>query len=41
MATLGTSTVQNDQAEYRKQAKALADLEPLVEKYREYKALAA
>jgi peptide chain release factor 1 len=31
--------VQNDQAEYRKQAKALADMRPLVEKYREYKAV--
>jgi len=40
MASLGTSTVQNDPLEYRKQAKALSDLEPLVEKYREYKTLA-
>jgi peptide chain release factor 1 len=40
MASLGTSTVQNDPAEYRKQAKALADIEPLVEKYREYKVVA-
>src|ERR671912_190954 len=31
MASLGTSTVQNDPAEYRKQAKALAEIEPLVE----------
>jgi peptide chain release factor 1 len=37
MASLGTSTVQNDQAEYRKQAKALSDIEPLVEKFRDYK----
>jgi peptide chain release factor 1 len=37
MASLGTSAVQNDPAEYRKQAKALSDLEPLVEKFREYK----
>ncbi len=36
-ASLGTSTVQNDPNEYRKQAKALAEIEPLVEKYREYK----
>jgi peptide chain release factor 1 len=36
---LGTSEVQSDQAEYRKAAKALAELEPLVEKYREYKAV--
>jgi peptide chain release factor 1 len=41
MASLGTSSVQNDPAEYRKQAKALSDLEPLVEKYREYKGVAA
>ena len=40
MASLGTSAVQNDQAEYRKQAKALSDLEPLVEKFREYKTVA-
>jgi peptide chain release factor 1 len=40
MASLGTSSVQNDPAEYRKQAKALSDLEPLVEKYREYKSVA-
>ena len=41
MASLGTSTVQNDQAEYRKQAKALAEMEALVEKFREYKIVAA
>ena len=41
MASLGTSAVQNDPAEYRKQAKALSDIEPLVEKFREYKAVAA
>jgi peptide chain release factor 1 len=40
-ASLGTATVQNDPAEYRKQAKTLSDLEPLVEKYREYKTVAA
>jgi peptide chain release factor 1 len=40
MASLGTSTVQNDPAEYRRQAKALSDMEPLVEKYREYKGVA-
>ena len=34
---LGTTEVQSDQAEYRKAAKALSDLEPLVQKYREYK----
>jgi peptide chain release factor 1 len=40
MASLGTPAVQNDQAEYRKQAKALSEMEPLVEKFREYKTLA-
>jgi peptide chain release factor 1 len=40
MASLGTSTVQNDPAEYRKQAKSLSEIEPLVEKYREYKGVA-
>ena len=37
MASLGTSTVQNDPTEYRKQAKMLSDIEALVLKYREYK----
>ncbi len=41
MASLGTTAVQNDANEYRKQAKALAEIEPLVEKYREYKAVVA
>jgi peptide chain release factor 1 len=40
-ASLGTASVQNDPAEYRKQAKMLSDIEPLVEKYREYKAVAS
>src|SRR5438094_3115939 len=39
MRLVGTTEVQNDQAEYRKHAKALADLEPLVERFREYKAI--
>jgi peptide chain release factor 1 len=39
MARLGTAEVQSDPAEYRRQAKALADVEPLVEKFREYKAV--
>jgi peptide chain release factor 1 len=39
MASLGTLAVQNDPNEYRKQAKALAELQPLIEKYREYKAV--
>ncbi len=34
---LGTSEVQSDPSAYRKHAKALAELEPLVERYREYK----
>ncbi len=37
MRMLGTSEVQSDASEYRKKAKALAEVEPLVEKYREYK----
>ncbi|MDO8679099.1 MAG: peptide chain release factor 1 [Acidobacteriota bacterium] len=39
MASLGTTAVQSDANEYRKQAKALAEIEPLVQKYREYKAV--
>ena len=41
MASLGTAQVQSDANEYRKQAKALAEIEPLVQKYREYKAVVA
>jgi len=37
MHLLGTSEVQSDPSEYRKHAKALADVEPLVERFREYK----
>jgi peptide chain release factor 1 len=37
MYRLGTSEVQSDPAEYRRAAKALSDMEPLVHKYREYK----
>ena len=37
MTRLGTAEVQSDPAEYRKAAKALSELEPLVRKYREYK----
>ena len=33
---LGTAEVQSDPAEYRKAAKMLAELEPLVQKYRDY-----
>jgi peptide chain release factor 1 len=39
MQLLGSAEVQSDQPEYRKQAKALSDLEPLVERFREYKTL--
>ncbi len=39
MHLLGTSEVQSDASEYRKHAKALAELEPLVERFREYKAV--
>src|SRR5689334_13372706 len=37
---LGSAEVQNDPAEYRKQAKQLSDLEPLVERFRDYKTVA-
>jgi peptide chain release factor 1 len=37
MRLLGTSEVQSEPAEYRKHAKALAEVEPLVERFREYK----
>src|SRR5262245_53499935 len=37
---LGTTEVQGDQAEYRKHAKALAELEPMIERFREYKTVA-
>jgi peptide chain release factor 1 len=36
---LGTPGVQSDPAEYRKHAKALADIQPLVDCFREYKAV--
>jgi len=39
MARLGTAEVQSDPAEYRKAAKALSEIEPLVQNYREYKAV--
>ena len=34
---LGTPELQADPAEYRKAGKTLSDLEPLVQKFREYK----
>src|SRR5215208_4943262 len=39
MTKLGTAEVQSDAAEYRRSAKTLSELEPLVEKFREYKAV--
>jgi peptide chain release factor 1 len=39
MHRLGTGEVQSDPVEFRKAAKALSDMEPLVQKYREYKAV--
>ena len=39
MQRLGTAEVQSDPSEYRKHAKALADVEPLVERFREYKTI--
>jgi peptide chain release factor 1 len=38
---LADPSVQADQAEYRRHAKALADIEPLVERFREYKGVLA
>jgi len=37
MTKLGTTEVQSDQTEYKKAAKALSELEPLVHAFREYK----
>src|SRR6186713_2080976 len=39
MARVGTVEVQADPAEFKKARKALSELEPLVEKFREYKGL--
>ena len=39
MALLAEPAVQSDAGKYREHAKALAELEPLVEKYREFKAV--
>jgi peptide chain release factor 1 len=41
MGRMADSAVQSDPSEYRTVAKSLSDLEPLVEKYREYKTVAA
>jgi peptide chain release factor 1 len=37
MDRLGTSEVQGDSSEYRKLAKSLSDIEPIVQRFREYK----
>jgi peptide chain release factor 1 len=39
MTKLGTAELQSDAAEYRRSAKTLSELEPLVQKFREYKAV--
>src|SRR5215211_5490226 len=39
MHRLGTGEVQSDPVEYVRAAKALSDMEPLVQKYREYKSV--
>ena len=39
MRLLGTTQVQGESSEYRKHAKALAEVEPLVQRFREYKAV--
>src|SRR5205809_1563090 len=39
MALLATPAVQSDSNEYRKHAKALSEMQPLVEKFREYKSV--
>ena len=36
---LGSTEVQSDPAEYRKHAKALAEIEPLIQQFREYKSV--
>ena len=40
MHRLGSPELQSDPAEYRKQAKALSEIEETVERYREYKTVA-
>ncbi len=39
MTRLGSAEIQSDQPEYRRSAKALSELEPLVQKFREYKSV--
>jgi len=40
LARLGTAELQSDPPEYRKQAKAASEMQPLIERFREYKAVA-
>jgi len=40
LARLGTAELQSDPADYRKQAKAASEMQPLVDCFREYKAVA-
>jgi len=40
-AELSTPAVQADNAKFRNQSKAIADMQPLVDRYREYKSIAA
>jgi peptide chain release factor 1 len=40
LASIGTAEIQSEPAEYRKQTKALSEIEPLVEKFREFKIVA-
>jgi peptide chain release factor 1 len=37
LARLGTAELQSDPSEYRKQAKAAAEMQPLIDRFREYK----
>ena len=41
LSLLGDATVQADQSQYRTHAKAVSELEPIVEKFRDYKTVAA
>ena len=41
LARMADPAVQSDASEYRTVAKSLSDLEPLVDKYREYKSITA
>jgi peptide chain release factor 1 len=40
LASIGTAEIQSEPAEYRKQTKAHSEIEPLVEKFREFKIVA-